>query len=90
MPLVNEIQIDEPYRPELLDLYRLHRFIILNKRLTVLEFGCGWSSLIMAAALTKNSSRYNTEVADLRKTKKKCFSLIILCVGPRFFWRFLG
>lgn len=68
VPSVNEIQIDEPYRPELLDLYRLHRFIILNKRLTVLEFGCGWSSLIMADALTKNSSIYINEVANLRKT----------------------
>lgn len=68
VPSVNETQIDEPYRPELLDLYRLHSFIILNKRLTVLEFGCGWSSLIMADALRKNSSLYLNKIDNLRKT----------------------
>ena len=30
-----------PYKPDLIDLYNLHEFIIINKRLTVLEFGCG-------------------------------------------------
>jgi len=28
---VNEMQVDSPYRPELTDLYRLHRFV-LDKR----------------------------------------------------------
>ena len=39
------------YKPELNDLYRLHQFIILNKRTTILEFGSGWSSLVISFAL---------------------------------------
>ena len=65
---VNEMQLDEPYRPELLDLYRLHSFIILNKRLTILEFGSGWSSLVMADALKKNKLKYIDNTENLRKT----------------------
>ena len=42
------------YPPEIIDLCRLHQFVILNKRLTILEFGSGWSSLIMAHALMIN------------------------------------
>ena len=37
--------------PELKDLYRLYKFIILNKRTTIMEFGSGWSSLIFNLAL---------------------------------------
>ena len=44
-------------QPDLNDLYRLYQFVILNKRTTVLEFGSGWSSLIMAYALKKKSSK---------------------------------
>ena len=43
---VNSLLVKKPYKPELEDLYRLFKMIILNKRTTVLEFGCGWSSLI--------------------------------------------
>ncbi|MBT7753088.1 MAG: hypothetical protein HN733_01365 [Gammaproteobacteria bacterium] len=67
VPSINEVAIDEPYRPELLDLYRLHSFIILNKRLTVLEFGSGWSSLVMADALKKNRHKYIDNIENLRK-----------------------
>ena len=42
-----------PYKPEIRDLYNLYNYIILNKRITVLEFGSGWSSLIIALALDK-------------------------------------
>ena len=31
-----------PQPPEILDLYRLYQFILLNKRTSVLEFGCGY------------------------------------------------
>jgi hypothetical protein len=41
------------FRPNLQDLYRLYNFVILNKRTTVLEFGSGWSSLILSAALNE-------------------------------------
>ena len=47
-----------PQPPDLKDLYFLYQFIILNRRTTVLEFGCGYSSLIMHLALKENNKRY--------------------------------
>ena len=35
------------YRPELKDLYFLYKLITSNKRITAMEIGCGWSSLII-------------------------------------------
>ncbi len=40
-----------PYPPELSDLESLHQLIQRTNRTTVLEFGCGWSSMIFAASL---------------------------------------
>ena len=59
-----------PYGPELNDLYKLHAFIILNKRLTILEFGSGWSSLVMAHALQVNKKRLLNKTLKLRKKKQ--------------------
>ena len=42
-----------PYKLELRDLYNLYNYIILNKRITVLEFGSGWSSMVMLLALNE-------------------------------------
>ena len=39
----------EPYTPQLSDLYRLYKFVILNKRTTILEFGSGWSTLMFSS-----------------------------------------
>jgi hypothetical protein len=64
---VNEMVLDEPYRPELADLHSIHRLILEHKRLTVLEFGCGWSTLVMANALRTNRDRHADEVTNLRR-----------------------
>lgn len=40
-----------PYPPELEDLESLHKIIQHTNRTTVLEFGCGWSSMLFAASL---------------------------------------
>ena len=48
-----------PHLPELKDLYFLYQLIVLNNRTTVLEYGCGWSTLIMHLALIKNEKRFN-------------------------------
>lgn len=64
------ISSNSPYTPELKDLYRLHSFIILNKRLTILEFGSGWSTVVMAHALKVNQEKYNFETKNLRKNNK--------------------
>ena len=39
------------YGPEIEDLYRLYNIIYQNKRTTLLEFGTGWSSLVLSRAL---------------------------------------
>ena len=56
-----DIRITEnPQPPELRDLYRLYQFIVLNKRTTVLEFGCGYSSVVISKALTFNRKKTGT------------------------------
>lgn len=64
---VNELKRVKPYRPELIDLYNLYQFIIKNKRITSLEFGCGWSSLVIALALRENKKKYSAQVKNLRR-----------------------
>ena len=44
---------NNPHPPDLMDLYRIFQLIILNNRTTVLEFGCGYSSLVISKALQK-------------------------------------
>ena len=58
--LNSELKSKKIYAPELKDLYRLYKFIILNKRTTIMEFGSGWSSLI-----------FNLALYDLKKKKIK-------------------
>ena len=58
------------YKPELQDLYRLHQLIILNKRISVLEYGTGWSSLVISHALRLNEKKYKKKVNGFRIKKK--------------------
>ena len=53
----NRVNVN-PHLPELKDLYFLYQLIVLNNRTTVLEYGCGWSTLIMHLALLKNEKRF--------------------------------
>ena len=64
------------YKPELKDLYRLHQFIILNKRLNVLEYGTGWSSLVILHALKINEKKLKKKALKLR-FKKKFFLTVV-------------
>ena len=57
--LLNKIENNKLFPPNLVDLYRIHQFIILNNRTSVLEFGCGWSSLIILHALNENLKKKN-------------------------------
>ena len=50
-----------PQPPELRDLYKIYMLIVLNKRTTVLEFGCGFSSLVISKALEFNKSKSKKE-----------------------------
>lgn len=57
-----------PFAPELADLCFLHRQIRQRKVLTVMEFGVGYSTVVMAAAMKKNKEEYEQklEQADIR------------------------
>ena len=62
--------------PELKDLYRLYKFIILNKRTTIMEFGSGWSSLIFNLALY-DLKKKNLKTAKLLR-RNNLFELFVL------------
>lgn len=58
-----------PVPPDAADLARLHRVIRSRKVTTVLEFGVGYSTLVMADALYKNRESYGEYVhANLRRS----------------------
>ncbi len=71
-----DIFIDTPYKPDLYDLYRLYNLISLNKRTTIVEFGTGWSTLIMIMALNENKKLFENDVKKLRKNNP--FEIFIL------------
>ena len=55
-------RLKTPIPPDTDDLVRLHRIIRKRKCFTVLEFGVGYSSLIIADALKKNEEDWNNIV----------------------------
>ncbi len=65
-PSVNQMIVDEPYFPELDDLYHLYQYVLINKRTTVFEFGSGWSTLIFSLALKEVRDKFSKEVKLLR------------------------
>ena len=52
-----------PCSPELDDLARLHYIATTRKVITILEFGVGFSTIILADALYKNKQKYNEYVS---------------------------
>ncbi len=71
-----------PIKPDLIDLYRIYQFIVLNKRTTVLEFGCGWSSVIIMTALNNLYKKFYKQIKNLRR--KHPFELFILDTEKKF------
>ena len=71
-----------PFKPDLIDLCRLHRFVIENKRTTILEFGTGWSTWVFADALSKLKSKYADDVRELRRNNP--FELHVVDDEPEF------
>ena len=68
---VNEMIVNQPHKPELVDLYRLYNFVILNMRTTVLEFGSGFSSIMFSLTLQENKRRYYNKIKMMVKAKTK-------------------
>ena len=50
-----------PHIPDLSDLYYIYNLITLNNRISVLEYGTGWSSLIIYKALQFNKKKNNNK-----------------------------
>ena len=73
---VNNMERFKPWGPKIQQLYFIYQIILLNKRLTILEFGSGWSSLIFVSALNELKRKYSKEVKNLRKNDPfKLFAL---------------
>ena len=75
-PSVNQMVMDEPYFPELDDLYNLYQYVLINKRTTLFEFGSGWSTLIFSLALKELKNKYSKEVHLLRRNNP--FELFVM------------
>lgn len=73
---------EKTIKPDLKDLYRIHQLIILNKRMTALEFGCGWSTIIIKHALSLNQKKYGKNISKLRK--KNTFELFTIDNQKKF------
>lgn len=69
-------------KADLNDLYFLHKFIILNKRLKVLEFGSGWSTLCIANALYYNKLEFSNNSKLIRQNNK--FSICIVETSKKY------
>ena len=66
-------KIEQNYDPEIDDLYFLHKTITERKVSTVLEFGIGYSTVIMANALNHNK-KYEKQIKEIIPRKKKFIS----------------
>ena len=75
-PSVNQMMSDEPYIPELDDLYYLYQFALINRRTTILEFGSGWSTLIFSLALKELKSKFSKDIKLLRRNNP--FELFVI------------
>ena len=52
-------KLEIPFPPQAQDLARLHQLIRQRKSFTVLEFGLGLSTIVMADALMKNQEEFD-------------------------------
>ena len=66
-PSVNQMIADEPYFPELDDLYHLYQYVLINKRTTIFEYGSGWSTLIFSLVLKELRDKFSKEIKLLRR-----------------------
>jgi len=53
-----------PYQPEWDDLVRMHKIVLERRVTTILEFGCGFSTLVLAHAIAINSERHREFVRN--------------------------
>lgn len=73
---VNQMEVNEPYAPNLDDLYNLYQYVLINKRTTILEFGSGWSTFIFSLALNELANKFANKVKQLRRNNT--FELFVI------------
>lgn len=78
-PILNQLNV---LKPDIVDLYRIYKFIVLNKRTTVVEFGCGWSSVVIMKALNFLNTKYGKQIKKLRRNNP--FELAIIDTEKKY------
>jgi hypothetical protein len=73
-----------PFPPDLDDLARIHKLVRTRKSFTILEFGLGLSSIVMADALMKNKTEFDNlkSKPELRNN----FMFQLFCVDSDLKW----
>ena len=69
----NQLFWSQTLAPNLFDLYRLYQFIVLNKRTTILEFGSGWSTLVISMALKEVKEKYTKNIKNFNLRRNNLF-----------------
>ena len=59
-----------------LDLYNLYQYVLNNKRITIFEFGSGWSTLIFSLVLRELRNKFFKQVKLLRRNNP--FELFVI------------
>jgi hypothetical protein len=75
--LLDELKLSkENFNPDFADLQFLYKLIIKKKISTILEFGAGYSTIVMAAALKLNSNYKKTNKIFTIETEKKWIDIL--------------
>ncbi len=77
-------KLNIPFPPDLDDLARLHQLIRKRKSFTILEFGLGLSSIVMADALMKNKLEFENLKTKPQIRNNHMFQLF--CVDSDLNW----
>lgn len=77
-------KLDVAFPPDPDDLVRLHKLIRTRMSFTVLEFGLGFSSYVIADALKKNEADWN-RLSNKPEIRNR-FMFQVFCVDPSWRW----
>ncbi|MDA9801520.1 hypothetical protein N9C88_03660 [Candidatus Pseudothioglobus singularis] len=77
-------KLNIPFPPEANDLVRLHKLIRSKRFFTILEFGTGYSTIIMADALAKNQKEWES-LPDRPKIRNN-FMFKLFCIDASSKW----
>jgi hypothetical protein len=77
-------KLTTPYPPDIEDLVRIHRLIRARHAFTVLEFGVGYSTLVIAAALQKNEADW--EASPKKRAIRNRFPFQLFSVDASAQW----